>query len=197
MAEFGILKIIIINTEGHSLMVILDFVYDWRKQNATKNCCFWRDSFSISMMTDSVFWLCLSMYCFLLMYYSYMMWILFFAHMCRWVLLPCVHDYTDYIYFIYCMCVYAPVFGCAPEPRHPAACLQMGGRDGWRLSRGVWASSSGHLITAPAPAACLCLPQPLCLGASFLPESDDAHGLSPKCRSLEGPTLAQSTVVSD
>lgn len=120
-----------------------------------------------------------------------------FLNTCRWVLLLCAHDRTDYICFIYCLCVYAPVFGCAPEPRHPAAYLQMGGRDGWRLSRGVWASSSGHLITAPAPAACLCLPQPLCLGASFLPESDDAHRSSPKCRSQEGPTLAQSTVVSD
>lgn len=102
----------------------------------------------------------------------------------------CKYAHILYIYIAYTVCVCAPVWACAPT-----AYVQMWLRDGWRLSRGVWASSSGHLITALAPAACLCLPRPPCLGASFLAESDDALPLSPKCYSLEGPTLVQIMAV--
>lgn len=80
-------------------------------------------------------------------------------------------------FFSYCVrdapyCMYwiranIPLCGCVPERRHPGAYLQMGGRDGWRLGRGVWASCSGHLITTPAPAACLRLTPSLVFGCIF------------------------------
>lgn len=78
-----------------------------------------------------------------------------------WILVLCVFAHWcvgEYIHL--CAAV-------APEPRRPGAYLQRVGRDGWRLSRGVWASSSGHLITAPAPTACLRLPQPPVFGCIF------------------------------
>lgn len=121
-----------------------------------------------------------------------------FAHaVVVWVSLSCVLDDTNDILYTVYVHVCAPVCGCVPEPRRPGAYLQWRGRDGWRLVRGVWASSSGHLITAPAPTACLRLPQPPCLGASSLAESDDMLPSSPKLWSQEGSTLAQCTVVSD
>lgn len=75
--------------------------------------------------------------------------------------------------FILCkvcnVCVFAPVRGCVE-----ALELICGGEEGMgtRLIPGVWASGSGRLITAPAPAARPPLPRPACLGASSLPESD-------------------------
>lgn len=93
------------------------------------------------------------------------------------------------------MCVYVHL--CVAAYQSPGAWEPICGREGWRLIRGVWASSSGHLITAPAPTACLCLPQPPCLGASSLAESDDTLPSSLKLWSQEGSTLAQSTAVSD
>lgn len=108
-------------------------------------------------------------------------------------LCACLHKLyiLPILYVSICTCVWLCTRAQAPRS------LFADGREGWRLTRCVWASSSGHLITAPAPAACLRLPRPPCLGASFLTESDDALPSSPKCRSLEGPTLAQSTAVSD